>query len=75
MDKMATAIERLHQFSQSWNDDDVVDEASCLTGADLRMVLERLDATSQHDASSNAKPSTRGGLALQGIRHRPGSER
>ena len=41
MDDLPAALERLHKFSQSWNDDDVVDEESGLTGADLRMVVDR----------------------------------
>lgn len=54
MDKMAIAIERLHQFSQSWNDDDVVDEASGLTGADLRLVVERSVTLSPRDPGADA---------------------
>ena len=41
MDPSAT-IERLRQFSETWNDDDVVHEESGLTGADLRLVVEHL---------------------------------
>lgn len=39
---LQAAIERLHAFSQSWNDDDLVDEAGHLTGKDLRLVVEHL---------------------------------
>lgn len=40
MDELPAALERLHKFSQSLNDEDVVDEDSRLTGADLRVVIE-----------------------------------
>lgn len=36
------SMERLRQFSQSWNDDDVIDEASGLTGADVKLVVHLL---------------------------------
>jgi hypothetical protein len=36
------AMERLRQFSFSWNDDDVIDDASGLTGADVKLVVQIL---------------------------------
>ncbi|WP_179187214.1 hypothetical protein [Sphingomonas sp. TZW2008] len=44
-EELQTAIDRLHAFSQSWNDDDVVDEVGHLTGKDLRLVVEHLRGT------------------------------
>ncbi len=41
-EELQTAIDRLQAFSQSWNDDDVVDEVGHLTGKDLRLVVEHL---------------------------------
>lgn len=38
----SAAIEKLRQFSMSWNDDDLVDEDSGLTGADLKQLVDRL---------------------------------
>jgi hypothetical protein len=39
---LAAAITRLRKFSETWNDDDVVDEESGLTGADIRLVVEHV---------------------------------
>lgn len=44
-DVLQNAIERLHALSQSWNDDDVVDEVGHLTGKDLRLVVEHRRGT------------------------------
>lgn len=33
---------RLHQFSLGWNDEDVIDEASGLTGADVKLIAHIL---------------------------------
>jgi len=33
---------RLRRFSQSWDDEDVIDDASGLTGADVKLVVQML---------------------------------
>jgi hypothetical protein len=40
--ELTAAIERVRQFSQTWKADDVVDQESGLTGADLQMVVDHL---------------------------------
>lgn len=37
------ALQRLKRFARSWNDDDVIDEDSMLTGADLRALIENME--------------------------------
>jgi len=46
------SIERLRQFSQLWNDEDVVDKASGLTGAEIRLVVEHSFALPRHPPDS-----------------------
>ncbi len=36
--ELQSALVRLREFSLSWNDEDVVDENTPLTGADLKLI-------------------------------------
>lgn len=43
-DHPADAAARLRAFRTSWNDDDVIDDESGLTAADLDAILTRIEA-------------------------------